>query len=58
MAYPASFWMLAVGSFVMTGLDFAAILVIFGKVDTLGGFSLPRSRSCTPAPASGSRSAT
>ena len=40
MAYPASFWMLAVGSFVMTGLDFAAILVIFGKVDSLGGFSL------------------
>jgi ABC-2 type transport system permease protein len=40
MAYPASFWMLAVGSFVMTGLDFAAILVIFGRVDSVGGFSL------------------
>ena len=40
MAYPASFWMLMVGTFVMTGLDFAAILVIFGKVDELGGFSL------------------
>jgi ABC-2 type transport system permease protein len=40
MAYPASFWMLAVGSFVMTGLDFAAILVIFGRVDSLGGFTL------------------
>ena len=40
MAYPASFWMLTVGSFVMTGLDFAAILVIFGRVDTVGGFSL------------------
>ena len=40
MAYPASFWMLTFGSFVMTGLDFAAILVIFGRVDTIGGFSL------------------
>ena len=40
MAYPASFWMLAVGSFLTTGLDFAAILVIFGQVDELGGFSL------------------
>ena len=40
MAYPASFWMLTVGSFVMTGLDFAAILVIFGRVDTIGGFTL------------------
>jgi ABC-2 type transport system permease protein len=40
MAYPASFWMLTVGGFVMTALDFAAILVIFGKVDDLGGFSL------------------
>jgi ABC-2 type transport system permease protein len=40
MAYPASFWMLAAGSFVMTGLDFAAILVIFGRVDAVGGFSL------------------
>jgi len=40
MAYPASFWMLTVSGFVMTGLDFAAILVIFGRVDTLGGFTL------------------
>jgi ABC-2 type transport system permease protein len=40
MAYPASFWMLAFGSFVMTGLDFAAILVIFGRVDAIAGFSL------------------
>jgi len=40
MAYPASFWMLTVGSFVMTGLDFAAILVIFGRVDSVGGFTL------------------
>jgi ABC-2 type transport system permease protein len=40
MAYPASFWMLAVAGFVMTGLDFAAILVIFGRVDALGGFTL------------------
>ena len=40
MSYRASFWMLAVGSFLTTGLDFAAILVIFGRVDDLGGFSL------------------
>lgn len=40
MAYPASFWMLTVGGLVMTGLDFAAILVVFGKVDVIGGFSL------------------
>jgi ABC-2 type transport system permease protein len=40
MAYPASFLMLTVGSFVMTGLDFAAILIIFGRVDSVGGFGL------------------
>lgn len=41
MAYPASFAMLAVSGFVMTGLDFAGILVVFGRVDTVGGFTLP-----------------
>lgn len=40
MAYPASFWMLAVSSFLMTGLDFVGIWIIFGVVDDLGGFSL------------------
>lgn len=40
MAYPASFWMMAVGSFLMTGLDFVGIWVLFHTVDDLGGFSL------------------
>ncbi len=40
MVYPASFWMLAVSSFLTTGLDFVAIWIIFGNVDDLGGFSL------------------
>ncbi|GEP38334.1 transporter [Nocardioides psychrotolerans] len=40
MAYPASFWMMAVGSFLMTGLDFVGIWILFGNVDDLGGFSL------------------
>ncbi len=41
MAYPVSFWMLAVSSFLVTGLDFVGIWILFGKVDDLGGFSLP-----------------
>ncbi|WP_246142548.1 ABC transporter permease [Nocardioides rubriscoriae] len=40
MAYPASFWMLAVSSPLTTGLDFVALVIIFGNVDDLGGFSL------------------
>lgn len=40
MAYPASFWMMAIGSFLMTGLDFAGIWILFHTVDDLGGFSL------------------
>lgn len=40
MAYPASFAMMAVGSFAMTGLDFVAIWVLLRNVDDLGGFSL------------------
>ena len=40
MAYPASFWMMAVGSFLMTGLDFVGIWVLLRNVDDLGGFSL------------------
>ncbi|WP_341927413.1 ABC-2 family transporter protein [Nocardioides psychrotolerans] len=40
MAYPASFWMMAVGSFLTTGLDFVGIWILFGNVDDLGGFSL------------------
>ena len=40
MAYPASFWMMAVGSFLMTGLDFVGIWVLLRNVDDLGGFGL------------------
>lgn len=40
MTYRASFWMLAVSSFLMTGLDFAGIWIIFDSVDSLGGFDL------------------
>ncbi|MFF5253691.1 ABC transporter permease [Streptomyces leeuwenhoekii] len=41
MAYRASFVMTAVASFVVTGLDFVAILLMFSRVDALGGWSLP-----------------
>lgn len=41
MVYPVSFWMMAVASFLTTGLDFVGIWILFGNVDDLGGFSLP-----------------
>ncbi|WP_328317673.1 ABC transporter permease [Streptomyces sp. NBC_00388] len=40
MAYRASFVMTALGNFAATGLDFAAILLMFSHVDRLGGYSL------------------
>ncbi len=40
MAYPASFWMMAVSAFVVGGLDFVGIWIMFSTVDSLGGFSL------------------
>ena len=40
MAYRASFWMIAVGSFFLTGLDFVGIWIMFQTVDRMGGFSL------------------
>ncbi|MDY7105709.1 MAG: ABC-2 family transporter protein [Actinomycetota bacterium] len=40
LAYPVSFWVMAVSSFLTTGLDFVAIAFIFTNVDQLGGFSL------------------
>jgi ABC-2 type transport system permease protein len=40
MTYRTSFVLLTIGQFLITGLDFAAILVIFSNVDSLGGFSL------------------
>jgi ABC-2 type transport system permease protein len=41
MAYRASFVMMTVGNFAVTGLDFVAILLMFSRVDALGGYSLP-----------------
>ena len=40
LAYPASFAMFAVGSFLGTGLDFVGIWVMFTRIDSLGGFTL------------------
>ncbi|MFC9845467.1 ABC transporter permease [Streptomyces sp. NPDC060223] len=40
MAYRASFAMTLFGNFVMTGLDFVTILLMFSQVDRLGGYSL------------------
>lgn len=40
MSYRASFALLTLGQFLITGLDFVAILVMFSNVDALGGFSL------------------
>lgn len=41
MAYRASFVMLAIGQFVITGLDFVAIFIMFWHTDQIGGFTLP-----------------
>jgi ABC-2 type transport system permease protein len=40
MTYRTSFAILTLGQFLITGLDFAAILVMFSSVDMLGGFNL------------------
>ena len=39
-SYRASFWLMTVSSFVITLVDFLAILVMFSNVDELGGFGL------------------
>jgi ABC-2 type transport system permease protein len=41
MAYRASFVMTTLGNFLVTGLDFVAILLMFSQVDALGGWALP-----------------
>lgn len=41
MAYRATFVMLTAGQFAATGLDFAAIWIMFGHTPQLGGFALP-----------------
>ncbi len=40
MAYRASFWMMAISGFVIGGLDFVGIWIMFSAVDSLGGFDL------------------
>jgi ABC-2 type transport system permease protein len=40
MAYRASFVMTTVANFAVTGLDFVAILLMFSRVDVLGGWPL------------------
>lgn len=40
MVYRTSFLLLWAGSFLLTGLDFAAIMIMFSHVDVLGGFSV------------------
>jgi ABC-2 type transport system permease protein len=41
MAYRASFAMTTLGNFAVTALDFVAILLMFSRVDALGGYTLP-----------------
>ncbi|MEJ7742942.1 MAG: ABC transporter permease [Nocardioidaceae bacterium] len=41
MSYRASFVILTLGQFFASGLDFVAILILFSKVDSFAGFSLP-----------------
>ncbi|WP_399090457.1 ABC transporter permease [Streptomyces sp. BBFR2] len=40
LAYRASFAMMTVGNFAATALDFVALLLMFSRIDALGGFSL------------------
>ena len=40
MAYPASFWMMAVSGFAVGILDFVGIWIMFHTIDSLGGWSL------------------
>ncbi|KUN28268.1 transporter [Streptomyces antibioticus] len=41
MAYRASFVMTTLGNFTATAFDFVAILLMFSRVDALGGYALP-----------------
>jgi ABC-2 type transport system permease protein len=41
MTYRASFALMTLGQFLVTGLDFVGIIVMFASVDALGGFTLP-----------------
>ena len=39
-AYPVSWWMLVVGGFLITGVEFVGIWILFQNVTDLGGFDL------------------
>lgn len=39
-AYPVSWALLLVGGFLLTGIDFVGIWIVFQNLDTLGGFTL------------------
>lgn len=41
LAYRTSFVMMAFGNFAANALDFVAIMLMFSRIDALGGFSLP-----------------
>ncbi len=41
LAYRTSFVLMACGNFAANALDFVAIMLMFSRVDALGGFSLP-----------------
>lgn len=41
MTYRASFLMMTASQFLITFIDFAALLVMFSNIDALGGFGLP-----------------
>jgi len=41
LTYRVSFAMTALGGLVVTGLDFVTIMLMFSRVDELGGYSLP-----------------
>ncbi|GCB48974.1 ABC transporter permease [Streptomyces sp. NL15-2K] len=41
LAYRASFAMTVLGNLLLSGLDFVAILLMFSRVDSLGGYALP-----------------
>ncbi|MGW3829562.1 ABC-2 family transporter protein, partial [Streptomyces sp. NPDC005071] len=41
LTYRASFALTAFGGLVVTGLDFVTIMLMFSRVDVLGGYSLP-----------------
>ncbi|MCF4138524.1 ABC transporter permease [Streptomyces sp. Tue 6430] len=41
MVYPLSFAMTLLSGLLVTGLDFVAILLMFSRIDVLGGYTLP-----------------